>query len=140
MIYGASGGLSPLELGLVQSVRRILDSSEGPVMDRQIEMIYLVQRGHGNRMTTLHFDGPPPLFEDTRENLCFAKISYRLGGEKYRTSLFLHRGRLSSLETNKPLSRKALRAVPDSPDASFVFKLQGGLGESLDQEEHVDPL
>jgi hypothetical protein len=78
------------------------------------------------------------LFEDVRENLLFAEIAYRSGSEKFKTKLFIHRGRLSSFETKKGLSRQQLIRFPEGAKVTLRFSQGPSLAEEIDKEEHGD--
>ena len=137
LLYGGTSSLKPLERGLIKSVCGAVTKDVGEILCKQMEMVSLVQRDHGNRMIMMFFnDQNIPVLGDVRENLCLAKITYQIGSEKFKTNLFVHRGKLSSLETNKSLSQNDLRQSPEHPDITVCFSKEEGLASSLDKKEH----
>jgi hypothetical protein len=138
LLYGGSASLTPLEAGVLECVRISIKSQQGEVFGRQIELISLVQRDHSNRMITIYFDDgmPQPLLEDRRENLCIAKVKYSIGSEKFTTSVYTHRGRISSLETHESIDPQSLLMTPDIISVKLVSLSEEGLAADIDREEH----
>ena len=138
LLYGGSSSLTPLEVGILECVRKSINVQQGEVFGRQIELVSLVQRDHSNRMITVYFDDclPQTLLDDQRENLCIAKVKYSLGGEKFTTSVYTHNGRISSLETHKSIDLQLLQKTPEIISVKLVSLSEEGLAADIDREEH----
>lgn len=137
-VYGGSFSLRPLEKGLFEAVCKAMPPVLAETMRQQSNTIYRIQRSNGNRMTTFSFDQNEPirLFEDLREGLRLAEINYHIAGEEFKARLYIHRGRLSSLETRKELSRHQLLQTPEQAKVTLKSVQEPGLAEEIDKEEH----
>lgn len=122
IIYGGDSKPDEFEGSIFEPVGLLLQDSSRKKLKKQMELCNCIQRFDENRMRQFHFVGKKSkleieqhLFHDLRENLLLARISF---DQERETALFLHQGKISSLESNFSVNQNDVCNL--SPEVTFV--------------------
>lgn len=102
-----------LELVALLSWRENLNQDQKAILDKQLDMLNLVQKGAGGAKVAAYYKGKQqvPLFQNIRENLKIATVEFsdfeKPQSTPLRANIFLHAGRIFSVEYPKPPARFA---------------------------------
>lgn len=139
LVYGGSRTLRDYERRVLDFVAESLSPEDRHALSEQLAGLDHLKRLHGDRMVTFYFEKPGelPLLSNQGLEQKLATVLLEAGRRKVRATVVSHRGRLSSLEFNKPptdLEGQPLRLslVPGKPGED------GDLAREIDSMEHSE--
>ncbi|WP_329774708.1 hypothetical protein [Agarivorans aestuarii] len=135
IIYGGTRSFSPAERKLLLAVVGELTSTEGDLLEKQINAICLVQRQNKGRLTMAYYRKSVSIekFPYQEYAHCLAKVTYKCYGKRMKVSIVLHEGGLQSIEGNVPKALSEIEEILSVQIHPSGFK---SAIDALDQEEH----